>query len=559
MVRSKLFLPLLACLLIAPSLAWGQSDFRFDKAIWPNDLRIRGTVIAWNGSDVPESIVDSFYETVAEDEATIVSIWLGETPNESTQNLAERFENAAQFEQFNIGVEVEGSAEYAKLKKLIGSATGVWINGLAPEENQRELLSSLKPALNQLLSDGGVVVVAGEAFDWAGHTVVKQDEEADHPIRNSAGVNLFPDTVITKKPNKGDAVPTTTLNPRLVRASVSENTGMILAGRKIITVGDGDVEFRLMANSEKPARVLAVEQFNRRPDPYTDLIDLTAWRRDAIDRTLPQFPPAEIVQPNVENGTLVIVGGGGMPKGLFDEFIELAGGKDAKLIYVPCSEAETVPRSRLVSSWRRKVASAHMLHTKDRTEADSDEEFLKHLSEATGIWFGGGRQWNFVDSYYGTKAHQLMLDVLDRGGVVGGSSAGASIQGEYLARANPVANFDIMAPGYERGLGFISGVAIDQHFSQRRRQKDMTRLVDTYPQLLGIGLDESTAIVVQKSEAKVVGRGRVFFYDRNQPVVSGEDDFIALSAGQKFDLAKRELIEEENNDDEDPGEDQKDE
>ena len=101
-----------------------------------------------------------------------------------------------------------------------------------------------------------------------------------------------------------------------------------------------------------------------------------------------------------------------------------------------------------------------MLHTKDRTEADSDEEFLKHLSEATGIWFGGGRQWNFVDSYYGTKAHQLMLDVLDRGGVVGGSSAGASIQGEYLARANPVANFDIMAPGYERGLGFISGVAI---------------------------------------------------------------------------------------------------
>ena len=551
MVRSKLFLPLLACLLIAPSLAWGQSDFRFDKAIWPNDLRIRGTVIAWNGSDVPESIVDSFYETVAEDEATIVSIWLGETPNESTQNLAERFENAAQFEQFNIGVEVEGSAEYAKLKKLIGSATGVWINGLAPEENQRELLSSLKPALNQLLSDGGVVVVAGEAFDWAGHTVVKQDEEADHPIRNSAGVNLFPDTVITKKPNKGDAVPTTTLNPRLVRASVSENTGMILAGRKIITVGDGDVEFRLMANSEKPARVLAVEQFNRRPDPYTDLIDLTAWRRDAIDRTLPQFPPAEIVQPNVENGTLVIVGGGGMPKGLFDEFIELAGGKDAKLIYVPCSEAETVPRSRLVSSWRRKVASAHMLHTKDRTEADSDEEFLKHLSEATGIWFGGGRQWNFVDSYYGTKAHQLMLDVLDRGGVVGGSSAGASIQGEYLARANPVANFDIMAPGYERGLGFISGVAIDQHFSQRRRHKDMSQLVDTYPQLLGIGLDEATAIVVQKSEAKVVGRGRVFFYDRNQPVVSGEDDFIALSAGQKFDLAKRKLIEEENNVDED--------
>ena len=557
MVRSKQFLPLVACLLLAPSLAWGQSDFRFDKAIWPDDLRIRGTAIAWNGSNVPASIVDSFYETAAEDEAVIVSIWLGETPNESTKKLTKRFKDAAQFEHFNI--EVEGNVEYAKLEKLIGSATGVWINGSAPKENQCELLDSLKPALNQLLHDGHIVVVAGEAFDWAGHTVVQKGEETDQPLLYSDGMNLFPDTVITKKPNEGNAVPTTTLNARLVRASVSENTGMILAGRKIRTKGDGSVEFHLIANSEKPARVLAVEQFNRRPNPYTDLIDLTAWRRDAIDRTLPQFPPAEIVQPNVENGTLVIVGGGGMPKGLFDEFIELAGGKNAKLIYVPCSEAETVPRSRLVSSWRRKVASAHMLHTKDRTKADTDEEFLKHLSEATGIWFGGGRQWNFVDSYYGTKAHQLMLDVLDRGGVVGGSSAGASIQGEYLARANPVANFDIMAPGYERGLGFISGVAIDQHFSQRRRHKDMSQLVDTYPQLLGIGLDEATAIVVQKSEAKVVGRGRVFFYDRNQPVVSGEDDFIALSAGQKFDLAKRELIEEASDDDEARGGDQKDE
>ena len=87
----------------------------------------------------------------------------------------------------------------------------------------------------------------------------------------------------------------------------------------------------------------------------------------------------------------------------------------------------------------------------------------------------------------------------------------------------------------------------------------MSQLVDTYPQLLGIGLDEATANVVQKSEAKVVGRGRVFFYDRNQPVVSGEDDFIALSAGQKFDLAKRELIEEASDDDEARGGDQKDE
>ena len=234
-----------------------------------------------------------------------------------------------------------------------------------------------------------------------------------------------------------------------------------------------------------------------------------------------------------------------MPRGLFEEFVELAGGKDAKLVYVPCSESDTVRESGLVNRWKQQVASATLFHTKDRDKADNDEEFLKPLREATGIWFGGGRQWNFVDSYYGTEAHRLMLEVLERGGVVGGSSAGASIQGEYLARANPVANFDIMAPGYERGMGFLEGVAIDQHFSQRSRQKDMTSLVDTYPQLLGIGIDEATAIIVQKSEAKVVGRGRVFFYDRNQPVIPGEDDFIALKAGEKFDLDSRKKISEE--------------
>ena len=101
-----------------------------------------------------------------------------------------------------------------------------------------------------------------------------------------------------------------------------------------------------------------------------------------------------------------------------------------------------------------------------------------------------------------------------------------------------------MAPGYERGgLGFLGGVAIDQHFSQRGRQKDMTQLVNRYPQLLGIGLDEATAIIVTKSKAEVVGRGRVFFYNRRIPVAKNQkQDYIALPAGSIYDLEKRKVI-----------------
>ena len=96
---------------------------------------------------------------------------------------------------------------------------------------------------------------------------------------------------------------------------------------------------------------------------------------------------------------------------------------------------------------------------------------------------------------------------------------------------------------YERGgLGFISGVAIDQHFSQRGRQKDMTQLMTRYPQLLGIGLDEATAIIVQKSKADVIGKGRVFFYDRKRPVEPDQPDYIALPADSSYDLASRTVL-----------------
>jgi cyanophycinase len=322
----------------------------------------------------------------------------------------------------------------------------------------------------------------------------------------------------------------------------------VLRQRKIRVLGDDAATFCLMANEQLPVRVQQVKQAaSRRANPYETIIDLTAWRRDAIERTVAPFPAAVPALPVVEAGTLLIVGGGGMPKGLMDQMVELAGGKDARLVYVPCSESDEVAGSQgLVESWKKMgVKSATFIHTKDREKANSDEAFLTPLKDATGIWFGGGRQWNLSDSYYGTRAHELMKGVLARGGVIGGSSAGASIQARYMCRANPVANFDIMAPGYERGLGFISGVAIDQHFSQRGRQKDMTQLVNRYPQLLGIGIDEATAIIVEKSQATVVGRGKVHFYDRNRPVVPAMDDFVALESGAVFDLVQRKVIEVE--------------
>ena len=346
-----------------------------------------------------------------------------------------------------------------------------------------------------------------------------------------------------------------------LRIGLTDDVAMRVSGRKVTVTGDGSATFMLPACEHLESSIQTiVERTSRRMPTDRWLVDLTQWQRRAMDRSLEQFPPEKPRTPFVENGTLVIVGGGGMPRGLMNDFIEYAGGKEkAKLVYVPCSEQDDVgANARTVAMWKRMgVEHATMIHTKDRNKANSDEEFLAPLKDATGIWFGGGRQWNFADSYYGTKAHKLMKDVLKRGGVIGGSSAGASIQARFLARATPIGNTSILAPGYERGgLGFISGVAIDQHFSQRRRQADMSQLVDKYPQMLGIGIDEATALIVQKSQGNVVGRGKVFFYDRNQPLAEGKPDYISLPAGSVYDLAKRKVVKDttEQNDDNDDNE-----
>src|SRR5207248_7151399 len=167
---------------------------------------------------------------------------------------------------------------------------------------------------------------------------------------------------------------------------------------------------------------------------------------------------------------------------------------------------------------------------------------LSLLSKASGLWFGAGPHWRFVDAYEGSKAHELFRDVLRRGGVIGGSSAGATIQGDYLCRGTPLGNLEIMYEGYERGLGFLPGVAIDQHFTQRQRLPDMTALMKTYPQLLGIGIDETTALIVQGHVAEVVGRNQVHFYDRRKPVEDGKPDYEVVKAGGRYDLKARQIL-----------------
>ena len=252
--------------------------------------------------------------------------------------------------------------------------------------------------------------------------------------------------------------------------------------------------------------------------------------------TVPDARPQEV---GPAHGALVIAGGGIRDLSILERFIELAGGPEAPIVVIPTAggEEEYGPYWAGLSPFRRAGArNLTVLHTYDPAVANTDA-FVEPLLSAQGVWFSGGRQWRLADAYLNTKVHEALWALLDRGGVVGGSSAGATIQGAYLARGDTRTN-TVMMGDHEQGLGFLKGTAIDQHVLRRNRQFDLIEVIRAHPDLLGIGLDEDTAIVVQGDRFEVIGQSYVALYDHQRMLDAG-GLFYFLAPGDWYDLKTR--------------------
>jgi cyanophycinase len=249
-------------------------------------------------------------------------------------------------------------------------------------------------------------------------------------------------------------------------------------------------------------------------------------------------------------GTLVIQGGGtDVGTGIFETFINRAGGLGAKIVVVPTAGGNRTPdgnvrvykEEQVLARWKaRGAANVWMLHTHDPKVADT-EEFAKILRDANGVWFDGGRQWNIVDSYANTLTLREFHKVLDRGGVIGGSSAGATIQGDYLVRGAIAGSEIVMTPEpeHEHGFAFLRKVAIDQHINTRNRWDDIVPVIKKYPNLLGIGLSEGTAIVVTGDHFEVIGKWKVAIHDNSRVYQPWEKPYYVLSPGDVYNMKTR--------------------
>jgi len=240
--------------------------------------------------------------------------------------------------------------------------------------------------------------------------------------------------------------------------------------------------------------------------------------------------PAEVARTS--SGKLFICGGGRLPDELRQHFINLAGGTQARVVVITTASAlaDTDRMESKLVVWREQaLADLTILHTRSRVTAD-EPQFVSPLTVATGVWFVGGDQNWLIDTYLGTSTEREIRGVLARGGVVGGTSAGAAIMSPVMIRRDrPTLQ---IGPGF----GFLPGTIVDQHFLKRKRQERLLRVLDGHPELLGLGIDEGTALLVDGSHLCVMGESQVMVC--SPPAADLPADVYSLDPGAEAELTQ---------------------
>lgn len=212
---------------------------------------------------------------------------------------------------------------------------------------------------------------------------------------------------------------------------------------------------------------------------------------------------SNVISQDVHPKAKLFIGGGALPEEMYKEFLKVTG-PDAKLVVVPTASNRDVDVERIQETWKsRGFQQISVLHTRDK-EVASSAEFTSPLKTATAVWFSGGSQSLIADAYIGTEVEVELYKLIQRGGIIGGSSAGAAILSRVM-----ISGGSGDQPKISTGLELLPGAILDQHFLKRNRLSRLMAAIKIHPELIGFGLDEGTAIVVYDNEYRVVGESYV--------------------------------------------------
>ena len=259
-------------------------------------------------------------------------------------------------------------------------------------------------------------------------------------------------------------------------------------------------------------------------------------------------------------GTLIAIGGGEDKKGdcaILKEFIKLSGGEKASIVLITTATNTPEESARQYTELFKKLGAAKVKHVGVSERSDTDKpESLEAIKTATGVFFTGGDQLHITSLMGGTQLQSLILERLKDDLIVAGTSAGAAMMGNSMiisgeSDENPRFGAVEIGPGTD----LIIGCIIDTHFSQRGRHGRLLTAVAHYPQDIGFGIDENTAMIIEKSGFKVIGEGAVTVIDggvisyTDAPYIrKGESLTLAdvklhvLGDEYKFDFKTRQVI-----------------
>ena len=257
-------------------------------------------------------------------------------------------------------------------------------------------------------------------------------------------------------------------------------------------------------------------------------------------------------------GHLVLIGGGDKPDDAMAKFIELAGGPQAPMVAIPTASEDSDVGYYYTDLFRETYGCPNVVTLDIKNRADAARpDFVERAAAASGIFFGGGDQARITRAILDTPVGDAIAAAFARGAVVGGTSAGTACQSPLMITGE--GDFTVIRAGSVelwRGFGFFRDVVVDQHFIARQRSNRLISVILEHPDLLGVGVDEDTAVWVRPDGTfEVLGKRCVMVVDASgatvsrRPAEAGQDDLgvhdlriHVLLRGEVFDLASRRVV-----------------
>jgi cyanophycinase len=228
-----------------------------------------------------------------------------------------------------------------------------------------------------------------------------------------------------------------------------------------------------------------------------------------------------------KGGSLIISGGGRLPPEIRQRFVELAGSTSARIVVIPAFAADEQQQAALRDVWRPfGVTIVRVLQADTREHADRPE-FAEPIKTATGAWLSGGQQEWLAARYADSRVESELQALVKRGGVIGGSSAGAAVMSKVMIEQG------LDTAVLKTGLDLLPNAVIDQHFLKRSRLNRLLRVLEDRPELIGFGIDEGTALVVQLSKGRLGVLGDSYVMVCVPRTEKGEPRYEAMSRGDQ--------------------------